>query len=55
MALNLTKLESYVHPQGFNVAQFYIDFEGHPETKPVKLALEEMRVFLQRNQYFGSV
>ena len=29
--VNITKLESYIHPQGFDVAQFYIDFEGHPE------------------------
>ena len=25
--VNITKLESYVHPQGFDVAQFYIDFD----------------------------
>ena len=39
--VNITKLESYVHPQGFDVAQFYIDFEGHPDQKSVKLAIEE--------------
>ena len=43
--VNITKLESYVHPQGFDVAQFYIDFEGHPENKPVKLAIQEMEFF----------
>ena len=41
--VNITKLESYVHPQGFDVAQIYIDFEGHPEENSVKLALEEMK------------
>ena len=43
--VNITKLESYVHPQGFDVAQFYIDFEGHPDNPSVKLALEEMKFF----------
>tara|TARA_B100001123_G_C15312250_1_gene1024825 strand:+ start:817 stop:1662 length:846 start_codon:yes stop_codon:yes gene_type:complete len=51
--VNLTKLESYVHPQGFNVAQFYIDFEGHPDAKPVKLALEEMRFFCKEINIIG--
>jgi len=51
--VNLTKLESYIHPQGFNVAQFYIDFEGHPEAKPVKLALEEMSFFCKEINILG--
>ena len=29
--VNMTKLESYINPQGFDVAQFYADIEGHPE------------------------
>ena len=51
--VNLTKLESYVHPQGFNVAQFYIDFEGHPESASVKLALEEMKFFCEEINILG--
>ena len=51
--VNLTKLESYIHPQGFNVAQFYIDFEGHPDSKPVKLALEEMKFFCEEINILG--
>ena len=51
--VNLTKLESYVHPQGFNVAQFYIDFEGHPEQKSVKFALEEMKFFCKQMNILG--
>ena len=51
--VNLTKLESYIHPQGFNVAQFYIDFEGHPEATHVKLALEEMRFFCEEINILG--
>ena len=51
--VNITKLESYVHPQGFDVAQFYIDFEGHPDNKAVKLALEEMKFFCKHLKILG--
>ena len=51
--VNITKLESYVHPQGFDVAQFYIDFEGHPENQAVKLALEEMKFFCEHINILG--
>ena len=51
--VNITKLESYVHPQGFDVAQFYIDFEGHPDNTSVKLALEEMKFFCKRLEILG--
>ena len=51
--VNITKLESYIHPQGFDVAQFYIDFEGHPENPSVKLALEEMKFFSKHLKILG--
>jgi len=51
--VNITKLESYVHPQGFDVAQFYIDFEGHPENRSVKLAIEEMKFFCKKIDILG--
>ena len=51
--VNITKLESYVHPQGFDVAQFYIDFEGHPDNPSVKLALEEMKFFSKHLKILG--
>ena len=51
--VSITKLESYVHPQGFDVAQFYIDFEGHPEENSVKLALEEMKFFCTKISILG--
>ena len=51
--VNITKLESYVHPQGFDVAQFYIDFEGHPENPSVKLALDEMKFFCKHLKIIG--
>ena len=51
--INITKLESYIHPQGFDVAQFYIDFEGHPEQKGVKMALEEMKFYCKQINILG--
>ncbi len=51
--VNITKLESYIHPQGFDVAQFYIDFEGHPKNPSVKLALEEMKFFSKHLKILG--
>ena len=51
--VNITKLESYIHPQGFDVAQFYIDFEGHPDQDEVKLALEEMKFFCKEIKILG--
>ena len=51
--VNMTKLESYINPQGFDVAQFYADIEGHPESRNVKLALEEMKYFCKRIDILG--
>jgi len=49
----MTKLESYINPQGFDVAEFYADIEGHPENPNVKLALEEMRFFCKKIDIMG--
>ena len=43
--INLTKLESYMVGGSFEAAQFYVDAEGHPEDRGLKLALEELRFF----------
>ena len=51
--VNMTKLESYINPKGFDVAQFYIDFEGHPDDHSVKLALEEMKFFCKEIKVLG--
>ena len=51
--INITKLESYIHSQGFDVAQFYVDFEGHPDQVSVKLALEEMKFFCKEIKILG--
>jgi len=51
--INITKLESYVHPQGFDVAQFYIDIEGHPENPAVKLALDDLKFYSKKFEILG--
>ena len=51
--VNMTKLESYIKPQGFDVAQFYMDIEGHPNNRNVKLALEEMKFFCKHIDILG--
>ena len=51
--VNMTKLESYINPKGFDVAQFYADIEGHPKNENVKLALEEMKYFCKRIDILG--
>ena len=43
--INLTKLESYLVGGSFEAAQFYVDAEGHPDERPLTLALEELRFF----------
>ena len=42
--VNLTKIESYLDA-GFNVAQFVVDVEGHPDDPAMKHALEELGFF----------
>lgn len=42
--VNMTKLESYVG-EGFVVAQFYAEVEGHPDDAGLKLALEELQFY----------
>ena len=51
--VNMTKLESYINPKGFDVAQFYADIEGHPENENVMLALEEMKYFCKHIDILG--
>ncbi|HEY5048426.1 MAG TPA: prephenate dehydratase [Rhizomicrobium sp.] len=43
--VNMTKLESYQLGGSFNATQFYADIEGHPQTRAVQLALEELGFF----------
>ena len=47
--INLTKLESYIGGKEMNAARFYVDAEGHPDTKPMQNALEEMYFYSEPN------
>jgi prephenate dehydratase len=51
--INITKLESYIIDGSFTVAQFYADVEGHPDHRPVRLALEELGFFSREVKILG--
>jgi prephenate dehydratase len=50
--VNMTKLESY-QPNGFLATQFYADIEGHPESEPVRQALEELSFYCSQMDILG--
>ena len=52
--VNLTKLESYMVDSTFSAARFYVDAEGHPEERPLRLALEELAFFAQELRILGT-
>lgn len=51
--ISMAKLESYVDP-AFDVAQFYAEVEGHPDSRALTLALEELRFFAEKVQVLGT-
>lgn len=51
--INMVKLESYVNPQ-FQVAQFFVDVIGHPESRPFQLAMEELKFFARELTILGT-
>jgi prephenate dehydratase len=51
--VNITKLESYMLDGNFTVAQFYADVIGHPDQRPVRLALEELSFFSREVRILG--
>jgi prephenate dehydratase len=51
--INMVKLESYVDEK-FQVAEFYADIIGHPDSPPVQLALEELGFFASEFKFLGS-
>jgi prephenate dehydratase len=51
--INMTKLESYMVGGRFTATQFYADVEGHPEDRPLKLALEELAFFTREVRILG--
>src|SRR5215813_3319163 len=51
--VNMTKLESYMVGGAFAATQFYADVEGHPEDRPLTLALEELAFFSREVKILG--
>ena len=51
--VNMTKLESYQLDGKFIATQFYADVEGHPDDRPLKLALEELAFFTAEMRILG--
>ena len=51
--VNMTKLESYQLDGQFFATQFYADVEGHPDDRPLALALEELEFFSTRVRILG--
>jgi prephenate dehydratase len=51
--VNITKLESYLVGGEFVAAQFYMDVEGHPSQRSLRLALEELDFFSHEVRILG--
>lgn len=51
--VNMLKLESYVGEK-FQTAQFYADVIGHPEDRPLQLAMEELGFFTKHVTLLGT-
>ncbi len=51
--VNMTKLESYQLEGQFFASMFYADVEGHPDDRPVALALEELAFFSAELKVLG--
>jgi prephenate dehydratase len=51
--VNMTKLESYQLDGHFFATQFYADVDGHPDDRPLTLALEELRFFSTEVRILG--
>ena len=52
-SVNITKLESYTSGKYFEIAQFYMDIEGHPSEPAVARALEELSSFSKEVKVLG--
>jgi prephenate dehydratase len=51
--VNLTKLESYMVGGHFAATEFYADADGHPDARPMRLALEELKFFTREIKVLG--
>ena len=52
--INMTKLESYQLEGQFFATQFYADVEGHPDERPLALALEELAFYTAYLRVLGT-
>lgn len=52
--VNMTKLESYQLGGSFSATQFYADVEGHPQDRPLRLALEELAFYTDWVRILGT-
>ena len=52
--VNMTKLESYQLEGSFNATMFYADIEGHPDSRPVQLAMEELDFYTSEITLLGT-
>lgn len=50
--VNMVKIESYINPQ-FQVARFYVDVIGHAESRPLQLAMDELKFFADEYTMLG--
>ncbi|MHA1527839.1 MAG: prephenate dehydratase [Alphaproteobacteria bacterium] len=51
--VNMVKLESYMVNGSFTATRFYAEVEGHPDDRPVELALEELAFFCKQLKVLG--
>jgi prephenate dehydratase len=51
--VNMVKLESYIG-ENFQAAEFYADVIGHPEDRPLQLAMEELGFFAKHVEILGT-
>lgn len=51
--VNMIKLESYIG-ENFEAAEFYADVIGHPEDRPLQLAMEELGFFAKHVELLGT-
>jgi prephenate dehydratase len=51
--INMVKLESYMVNGSFTATQFYAEVEGHPDDRPLELALEELNFFCKHMKVLG--
>jgi prephenate dehydratase len=51
--VNIIKLESYIRAGANASAQFFMTLEGHPNERPVQLAIQELGFFTQKVNVLG--